>query len=84
MKTHDFYVLQVVGAERRPVVSLLEAVRQDGEGRNNSISNTSPLLRDLMLPLLRPPKSPITIEDCQGKEDLSQLGASVQVMEPLF
>ena len=76
-------MVQVVGAERRAVVSLLEAVRQEGEGRNNSISNTSPLLRDLMLPLLRPPKSPITIEDCQGKEDLSQLGGSVQVMEPL-
>ena len=82
--------MQVVGADRRPMVSLLEAVGEtkqqqeyDAE-RNNSSSNTSPLLRDLMLPLLRPPKSPITIEDCQGKEDLSQLGASVQVMEPLF
>ena len=82
--------MQVVGADRRPVVSLLEAVvgetkqqEYDAE-RNNSSSNTSPLLRDLMLPLLRPPKSPITIEDCQGKEDLSQLGASVQVMVPLF
>ena len=81
--------MQVVGADRRPVVSLLEAVvgetkqqEYDAE-RNNSSSNTSPLLRDLMLPLLRPPKSPITIEDCQGKEDLSQLGGSVQVMEPL-
>ena len=82
--------MQVVGADRRPMVSLLEAVGEtkqqeeyDAE-RNNSSSNTSPLLRDLMLPLLRPPKSPITIEDCQGKEDLSQLGASVQVMVPLF
>ena len=77
--------MQVVGADRRPVVSLLEAVGEtkqheyDAE-RNNSSSNTSPLLRDLMLPLLRQPKSPITIEDCQGKEDLSQLGTSVQVM----
>ena len=57
--------LQVVGCERRPVVCLLEAVRQRGEdntGRNtitntsytdggpNTITNTSPLLRDLMLP----------------------------------
>ena len=79
-------VCQVVGAERRPVVSLLEAVphqeTDNDADTNNSITNTSPLLRDLMLPLLRAPKSPITIEDCQQKEDLSHLPALTQVHTP--